>query len=72
MFVSVPTIDPKTARTLEPRAPHPAKRLAAVKALAPDVVLMDIRMPVLDGIAATAAIRADPGAEATRVLVLTH
>ena len=35
----------------------------------PDVVLMDIRMPVLDGIAATA--RAGAGGRATRVLILT-
>jgi DNA repair photolyase len=34
VFVSIPTLDPATARTLEPRAPHPRKRLAAVKALA--------------------------------------
>ena len=44
-----------------------AVRLAA--ALAPDVVLMDLRMPVLDGAGATARILAEH--PATRVLVLT-
>jgi DNA-binding NarL/FixJ family response regulator len=37
----------------------------------PDVVLMDIRMPVLDGIAATASICADTRDAGPRVLVLT-
>lgn len=31
--ISVTSLDPKTARTLEPRAPTPAKRLAAIGAL---------------------------------------
>jgi DNA repair photolyase len=33
VILSVPTIDPKTARTLEPRAASPRKRLAAIRAL---------------------------------------
>jgi DNA-binding NarL/FixJ family response regulator len=37
----------------------------------PNVVLMDIRMPVLDGLAATRIICSDPHLTATRVLVLT-
>jgi DNA repair photolyase len=31
--ISVTTLDPKVARTLEPRAPHPMKRLAAIARL---------------------------------------
>ncbi|MFE9691515.1 response regulator [Micromonospora sp. NPDC005806] len=42
---------------------------AAVEAYAPDVVLMDIRMPRVDGLTATSALRAAP--EPPEVLVLT-
>lgn len=36
-----------------------------------DVVVMDIRMPVLDGVTATHALRADPAPDTPRVIVLT-
>ncbi|MFJ2618724.1 response regulator [Glutamicibacter sp. NPDC087344] len=45
--------------------------LAMARATKPDIVLMDIRMPDGDGIAATAVITADPDLEATRVIMLT-
>ena len=45
--------------------------LAQCRRLRPDVVLMDIRMPRLDGVEATTRLLADGGAEAPRVLMLT-
>jgi DNA-binding NarL/FixJ family response regulator len=45
--------------------------LGVVRQHRPDVVLMDIRMPVMDGIAATKAIVADPALADVRVVVLT-
>ena len=51
------------------QAANGAEALALVARLSPDVVLMDLRMPVMDGAEATARIVGLP--EAPRVLVLT-
>lgn len=37
----------------------------------PDIALMDIRMPEMDGLAATAAITADPKLAAVRIIILS-
>jgi DNA-binding NarL/FixJ family response regulator len=48
-----------------------AEALSLARVHRPDLVLMDIRMPGTDGLAATSAICADPDLADTRVLILT-
>ncbi|HEX8343203.1 MAG TPA: response regulator transcription factor [Actinoplanes sp.] len=48
-----------------------AEAVERAAATAPDVVLMDIRMPVMDGLQATERILGAPGASGVRVLMLT-
>lgn len=48
-----------------------AEAIEVVRTTTPDLVLMDIRMPELDGLAATRHICAAPGLASTKVIVLT-
>jgi DNA-binding NarL/FixJ family response regulator len=48
-----------------------AEALALVRRVRPDVVLMDVRMPVMDGLEALRRIGAEEELSATRVVVLT-
>ncbi len=45
--------------------------LAAVAKQRPDLILMDIQMPILDGYEATRRIKADPGLRSVPIIAIT-
>jgi DNA-binding NarL/FixJ family response regulator len=61
------------AADLEPagEAANGEEAVALARQERPDVLLMDIRMPLLDGIEATRRITADPNCAGVRVVILT-
>jgi DNA-binding NarL/FixJ family response regulator len=63
-------IDSEPDLTVLGEAADGAEAVALTRKTAPDVVLMDIRMPVMDGITATRQLTA-PGAGAPKVVILT-
>lgn len=62
-------LSPEPSIAIVGEADNGREAVALVEALAPDVALVDLRMPVLDGVAATERIIAGPAP--TRVLILT-
>lgn len=64
-------IDTEEDIALVGEAPDGRHGLEVIRRTVPDVVLMDIRMPVLDGLAALAEVTADPRLATVRVVMLT-
>lgn len=64
-------IDAQPDMTVVGEAGDGTEAVALARQHHPDVVLMDVRMPEVDGLEATRAITDDPGLRSVRVLVLT-
>jgi DNA-binding NarL/FixJ family response regulator len=64
-------VDSDPGMTVTGEASDGAEALEVIREAGADVVLMDIRMPGMDGLAATRAIGADPALNGVRVVILT-
>jgi DNA-binding NarL/FixJ family response regulator len=61
----------ETGFTVLGTAADGVEAVGQTRKLHPDLALMDLRMPIMDGIEATRQIRADPALTSTRIIILT-
>lgn len=64
-------LDAQDNITVVGQAADGSEAIELTRELSPDVVLMDIRMPGVDGLAATRTIAADPRLTGVRIVILT-